>query len=89
MLSGTNVNLSYYTDQDAYGKVTPTQETHNKQEIQGVNFFPTGDHKAERNRQGSTTKANTKHETQTTKTYPQMKHHLETVSKTSLGGGGA
>ena len=51
------------------------------QESEEVSPFPTGDHKAARNRHGSLTKANTNN-----KKDPQKKHRLGTVSKKMTGG---
>ena len=55
---------------------------HHIQESQEVSPFPTGDHKAARNRQDSM--AN-KHETLITKKDIQKKHHLGLVSKNTRG----
>ena len=54
---------------------------HHIQESEKVNFFPTGDHKNERNRHDSMTKTNTNN-----KKDPQRKHRLGTESQIGFKG---
>ena len=46
MFNGTNLTLSSDDDQDAYGKVTKTQENTTHKRAKKVGPFPAGDHKA-------------------------------------------
>ena len=57
---GPNLALNSGVDQGIFGKVTK----HYKHDSQEVRPFPAGDHKATRNRHGSTTHTNMKHNKQ-------------------------